>query len=120
MSDHQPVAITPTGEANNRFRAEVLLGRPGHHRILSTLGIQALGPAVVQEILHQVLVFPDQSFRESFDPYGDRDFIVVHSQGQKVWAKIDTYDLSMKWMSENPADDEVTVRVLTLMLPDEY
>ena len=120
MSSQHPVPITPTGQANNLFRAEVLQGRPGHHQILSTQGIQALGPQAMQEVLHLVLVFPDESFRESFDPYGDRDFIVVHHQGLKVWAKIDAYDPSMRWMSENPADDEVTVRVLTLMLPDEY
>lgn len=120
MSGQYPVPITPTGQANNRFRAEVLQGRPGHHQILSTQGIQAHGPAVVQEILHLVLVFPDQSFRESFDPYGDRDFIEVYHQGLKVWAKIDAYDPSMRWISENPSDDGVTVRVLTLMLPDEY
>jgi hypothetical protein len=120
MTNQRPVPITPVGEANNRFRAEVLRGSPGHHRILSTRGIQALGSLVVQEILHQVLVFPDESFRESSDPHGDRDFIVVHHQGQKVWAKIDTFDLSMEWMSEDPADDALTVRVMTLMLPDEY
>lgn len=120
MSNHQPVPITPTGEANNRFRAEVILGRPGHHRILSTPGIQALGPAVVQEVLHLVLVFPDELFRESFDPYGDRDFICIINKGIRVWAKIDTYDPAMECMSENPADDEVAVCVLTLMLPDEY
>lgn len=120
MTNQRPVPITPVGEANNKFRAEVLQGRPGHHRILSTQGVQALGSLAVQEILHQVLVFPDESFRESFDPYGDRDFIVVHYQGLKVWAKIDAYDPTMRWMSENPADDGVTIRVLTLMLPDEY
>jgi hypothetical protein len=120
MTNQRPVPITPTGEANNRFRAGVLQGCPGHHRILSTQGVQALGSLAMQEVLHQVLVFPDDSFRESHDPYGDRDFIVVHYHGQKVWAKIDTYDLSLEWMSENPAGDEVTVRVLTLMLPDEY
>lgn len=120
MTNQRPVPITPTGEANNRFRAKVLQGRSGHHRILSTQGVQALGSQAIQEVLRQVLLFPDDSFRESHDPYGDRDFVVVNHQGQKVWAKIDTYDLSMEWMSENPWDDVVTVRVLTLMLPDEY
>lgn len=120
MTNQRPVPITPVGEVNNRFRAEILQSRPGHHRILSTQGVQTLGPAAVQEILHQVLVFPDESFRESHDPYGDRDFICIINKGIKVWAKIDTYDPAMEWMSEDPADDEVTVRVLTLMLPDEY
>ena len=120
MTKHHPVALTPVGETNNRFRSEVLEGRPGHHRILSTQGIQALGPAAVQEILYLVLSFKEEDFRESFDPHGDRDFIVVHHQGKKVWAKVDTYDTTLEWMSPDPTDDAVTVRVLTLMMPDEY
>ncbi len=120
MANHQPVPITPLGETNSRFRSEVLQGRPGRHRILSTQGIQALGPTAVQEILYLVLSFREEDFRESFDPHGDRDFIVVHHQGKKVWAKVDTYDTTLEWMSPDPTDDAVTVRVLTLMMPDEY
>lgn len=117
---NDPVPITPVGEANNRFRSEVLQGRPGHHRILSTQGIQELGPVAVQEILYLVLSFREEDFRESSDPHGDRDFVVVQHQGKKVWAKIDTYDLSMKWMSPDPTDDAVTVRVMTLMFSCDY
>lgn len=120
MTNPHPVPITPVGEANNRFRSEVLQGRPGHHRILSTQGVQALGPQAVQEILYLVLSFREKDFREDFEPHGDRDFIVVYHQGQRVWAKIDNYDLLMEWMSPDPADDAVTVRVLTVLLPDEY
>ena len=100
MANHQPVPITPFGAANNRFRSEVLRGRPGHHRILSTQGVQALGPAATQEILYLVLSFKEENFRDAFEPHGDRDFIVVHHQGKKVWAKIDAYDLSMKFLSQ--------------------
>lgn len=120
MSNPHPVPITPVGEANNRFRSEVLKGRPGHHRILSTQGIQALGPAAVQEILYLVLTFKEEDFREEFEPHGDRDFISAIYKGMKVWAKIDVYDLNLAFLSPDPADDEVTVRVLTLLLPSEY
>ena len=115
-----PVPITPTGIANNNFREQVLRGNPGHHRVMATAGISSLGPLAVQEILHLILSFPDSSFREEFDPHGDRDFIVVTYHGIKIWGKIDTYDLNMEFMSENPADDSMTIRSLCLMLPDEY
>ena len=115
-----PVPITPTGAANNRFRAQALQGNPGHHRILATSGIQALGPQAVQEILYAVLSFKEEEFRESFDPWGDRDIIVVEHQGRRIWGKIDTYDPLCEFMSPDPADDLVTVRVLTVMLPEEY
>jgi len=120
MPSSKPVPITPTGTANNSFRAQSSLGNTGHHRILATPGINALGSDVVQEILHAVLSFKEEDFRESFDPWGDRDMIVVELKGQKIFGKIDTYDPSMEFMSPDPADDLVTVRVLTLMLSEEY
>ena len=113
----RPIPITPVGLANNRFRQQALLGNPGHHRIMATVGIHALGAEAVQEILHAVLSFKEEDFRESFDPWGDRDMIVIEIDGQKIFAKIDTYDPSMEFMSPDPADDLVTIRVLTVMLP---
>lgn len=115
-----PVPITATGIANNRFRQQVLLGNPGHHRVLATTGINALGPEAVQEILHAVLSFKEEDFRESFDPWGDRDLVVVEIGAQKIFGKIDTFDPLLEFMSPDPADDLVTVRVLTVMLPEEY
>ena len=120
MPQSHPVPITPTGATNNRFRQQVLQGNPGHHRVLATQGISALGPQAVQEILFAVLSFRDEDFRESFEPWGDRDMIVVEHHGQKIWGKIDTYDPSGEFMSPDPGDDAVTVRVLTVMLPNEY
>ena len=120
MPQSRPVPISDLGRANNRFREQVLQGRPGHHRILSTQGIQALGQVAVQEILYLVLSFKEEDFREEFEPHGDRDFISAIYKGMKVWAKIDTYDTTLEWMSPDPADDAVTVRVLTILLPEDY
>ena len=120
MPHSKPVPITLTGAANNRFRQQALLGNPGHHRILATVGIQALGPEAVEGILHAVLSFKEEDFRESFDPWGDRDMVVVEFNGQKIFGKIDVYDPSLEFMSPDPADDMVTVRVLTVMFDFEY
>jgi hypothetical protein len=98
----------------------VLLGYLGHHRIMATRGILALGAGAVQEILHAVLSFREEDFRESFEPWGDRDFIVVEHRGQKIYAKIDTFDPSLEFQSPDPTDDLVTVRVMTVMLGEEY
>lgn len=112
--------ITTLGMVNNRFRAELLRRVQGHHRILATQGVHSMGIQAVEDILNLVLAFKEEDFRSDFEPWGDRDFIVVENQGQKIWAKIDAYDLDQSHSSPNPLDDAVTVRVLTLMLPQEH
>ena len=53
MPISKPVPITPTWTSNNRFRAQALLGNPGHHRILASAGIKTLGPEAVQWIVNR-------------------------------------------------------------------
>jgi hypothetical protein len=43
---------------------------------------------------------------------------VLH--GCKLFWKIDYYDTSLQYGSENPADPDQTTRVLTIMLASEY
>jgi hypothetical protein len=112
--------ITSLGMVNNHFRSEVLRRTQGHHRILATHGVHSMGLQAVEEILNLVLAFREEDFRSDFEPWGDRDFIVVAYQGKKIWAKIDAFDLTQTQASSNPLDDAVTTRVLTLMTPDEY
>ena len=50
------------------------------------------------------------------DPYGEHDFGSFDYKGQKIFWKIDYYDLNYEYMSENPADPTITNRVLTIML----
>ena len=47
----------------------------------------------------------------------DRGEIVI--DGTAVRFKIDYYDFSLEWGSEDPANPEVTRRVLTIMLPED-
>jgi hypothetical protein len=54
------------------------------------------------------------------DPYGERDFGAMRLFGAPLLWKIDYYDLDLKFGSENPADPNVTTRVLTVMLASEY
>ncbi|WP_298090851.1 DUF3768 domain-containing protein [uncultured Sphingomonas sp.] len=43
----------------------------------------------------------------------------VTFRGRQIRFAIDYYDLSIEWGSENPADPEVTTRVMTIMLPED-
>lgn len=47
--------------------------------------------------------------------FGAFDFI-----GDRVFWKIDYFDKSLAYGSENPADPEVTERVMTVMLASDY
>ncbi len=60
------------------------------------------------------------SFTEDNDPYGEHDFGSFTHQGQKIFWKIDYYAPYMEKGSEDPADPKQTVRVLTIMLAEEY
>ena len=57
---------------------------------------------------------------EADDPYGERDFGAFEFQGQRLFFKIDSYDLALEFGSENPADPSVTRRVMTIMLASDY
>ena len=54
------------------------------------------------------------------DPYGERDFGAFTFRGEKVFFKVDYYDLNLEYGSEDPADASITARVVTIMLAAEY
>ena len=65
------------------------------------------------------------SFTPDNDPHHEHDFGSFEHQGEKIFWKIDYYDRAsfgkgQDWGSENPADPAATVRVLTIMLAEEY
>ena len=85
-------------------------------RVIVTRGIEAITD--VQAILHQVRVF-DQ-FTPSNDPYGEHDFgSFIHADNTIFW-KFDYFDLDMTMHSLDPSDPNITARVLTVMLAEEY
>ncbi|MBI1272631.1 MAG: DUF3768 domain-containing protein [Alphaproteobacteria bacterium] len=60
------------------------------------------------------------NFVQDNDPYGEHDFGKVVVGGQDFFWKIDYYDNTLRYGSENPADPKITTRVLTIMLASEY
>jgi hypothetical protein len=54
------------------------------------------------------------------DPYGEHDFGSLDMMGERIFWKIDYYDLAFRAGSPAPDDPEVTRRVLTIMLASEY
>jgi len=87
-------------------------------RVVITRGVAALPAQQVREILQAVRVF-DQ-FNSSNDPYGEHDFGAIMVQGNSIFWRFDYYDLDLVMRSPDPADPAVTLRVLTVMLAEEY
>lgn len=54
------------------------------------------------------------------DPHGEHDAALMTVTGRRIMWKIDYYDLTMIYGSEDPANKEITRRVLTVMFAEEY
>ncbi|WP_337847807.1 DUF3768 domain-containing protein [Sphingomonas sp.] len=50
----------------------------------------------------------------------ERDFGAFTFRDQRLFFKIDYYDLDLDFGSEDPADASITRRVLTIMLAEDY
>ena len=100
-------------DLNDQFRRTFTGGS-----LMLTAGIVALGAEVQARIITAVQAF--DAFTPDNDPYGEHDFGSVEINEEKVFFKLDYYDLNRAMHSEDPADPSKTERVLTIMLADEY
>lgn len=91
-------------------------GRGG--RIVVTRGVRELAEFNVASLLSALAAY-DQ-FDEDSDPHGERDFGLLDHGGQELLWKIDYFDVTLTWGSDDPADREKTTRVLTILLAEEY
>jgi len=104
---------------NDRFRkGDTTI--PG--QILITQGVQALVSGHEDEDINTVLaaVRRFDTFSTDNDPHGEHDFGALEFLGEKLFWKLDYYAPDMQHGSEDPADIAQTVRILTIMLAEEY
>ena len=98
---------------NDKLRVDRIGGT-----LVVTSGIAALGPAFFTMLMDAIRRADD--FDDDNDPYGEHDFGVVTVLDQKVFWKIDYYDLDMRQGAEFPEDPALCVRVMTVMTEREY
>lgn len=105
--------MTDIKTLNDNFRKTFSSGRA-----MLTSGINAKSQNDVARILAKVRNF--NNFTKANDSYNEHDFGSFDYNGEKIYWKIDYYDKSYQYLSENPANPDITNRVLTVMLADEY
>jgi Protein of unknown function (DUF3768) len=98
---------------NDAFRQSLTGGR-----VMLTAGVNGLDGKSKAKLLQEVQSF--SAFSNNNDPHGEHDFGKIEIDGQAYFWKIDCYNLSLDGGSEDPANAEVTTRVLTIMRSDEY
>lgn len=113
---------TKIAALNDKCRQYVMMpifGKPEVPcQIYMTRGIMSLTPE--DQIIIAAMVRDYDDFTEDNDPHGEHDFGSFEHNGNLVFWKIDYYDQDVKYGSDDPADIEKTVRVLTIMLSKEY
>jgi hypothetical protein len=111
-----PVMETKTGRIralNDAMRQNLVGGMA-----IMTPGIAALGQEAVARIIKTIEVYDD--FCHANDPHEEHDFGAFDADGKRVFFKIDYYDESLTVHSPDPSDPNVTKRVITIMLAEEY
>jgi len=102
-------------ELNDAFRTGK---RSDLGEIVTTYGVTAHDSAFLAKAMLMTQTF--NAFTSDNDPHGEHDFGSFEIDGELVYWKIDYYDKAMEYGSEDPADEGVTCRVLTILLASEY
>jgi hypothetical protein len=83
-----------------------------------TPGVAALGQEAVARITKTIEVYDD--FCNANDPHEEHDFGAFDADGHRIFFKIDYFDETLTVHSPDPSDPNVTKRVITIMLAEEY
>ena len=112
-----PAVITPKSQIIARLNDALRQSFTGG-RVMMTAGIDALSARTKASVLTAVRNFGD--FNADNDPHGEHDCALFEVECHRCMFKIDYYDKTMEYGSEDPADPAVTTRVLTILLSREY
>ena len=86
--------------------------------VVITAGVEAMPLDQRRSLLEKVRAF--DVFTDDNDPHREHDFGAVDEGGVRYFWKVDCYDRATEMGSPDPADPDVTTRVLTIMRADEY
>ncbi len=101
-----------------RLNDAVRLAQGKHSTVVVTAGLQQFGEAYLARVGRAVTDF--HQFNEANDPHGEHDFGALTLDGEKLFWKVDYFDLDLTAHSLDKANEDITHRVLTIMLASEY
>ena len=100
-------------ELNDAFRQTFQGGK-----VMLSASVAELPDMVKAQALARVASFTE--FNEDNDPHNEHDFVSFELCGRKFFGKIDYCDEELAGGSEDPSDPAKTIRVLTVMLAEDY
>jgi hypothetical protein len=111
MENPAQSAASKIRELNDAFRTTLKGGR-----VMLTRGI--VGRADCNAIVEAVQRF--DNFTDDNDPYGEHDFGAFEIGRDSIYWKIDYYNRDLSAGSEDPSDPDVTTKLLTIMLAEDW
>jgi hypothetical protein len=105
--------IERTRTLNDVFRRT---GQGG--KIMITQGISQMALPLQAHLMGLIRQYDE--FSSDNDQYGEHDFGALKLHGESIFWKIDYYDQSLEYGSPDPADADITIRVMTVMFANEY
>jgi hypothetical protein len=119
MDDRGTIATTdlPRAEAIARLNDKLrTTGEGGTIMITSNVQrITGFDPAILAAALANYVGFDADN-----DPHGERDFGDLTLLGHNILFKLDYFSKNLKYGSDDPANPDVTHRVLTVMLASDW
>ena len=122
MTEPNNAASAAIRALNDKLRTTLTGGK-----VMITAGIQAMSLEAQARVLAAVRAF--DAFTDENDPWGEHDMgafdVEIDGPGfatttHRIFFKHDYYEPTLTYHSDDPADPSKTVRVLTIMLADEY
>ena len=119
MHDHEQVknAQLPRAEAIARQNDQLRqTGRGG--TIVVTRSVMSLSGFNAQMLAEAIAAY--DHFDADNDPHGERDFGDLNLWGAELLWKIDYYDTGLQFGSDDPANAQITTRILTVMIAADW
>ncbi len=118
--EHHDCTTPRIPQLNDEFRTTIgLVGLALQmNALVITSGVAAKGNDFINRAMKAVRSY--SAFTEDNDPHHEHDFGDFTLDGVELYWKIDYYDRKLEYHSPNAAEPDVTRRVLTVLLADEY